>query len=96
MIIPGLMVIKKPLETYLIVRESDGDRELTPVECEKLFAAATEVGPLHEALAKLANEVDASISLMEPLCRREFGNTNYQCIMDRVAEARRLLRRTGL
>jgi hypothetical protein len=91
--IPGLMIVRKPLETYLIVREGHGDRELTAAECERLFAASTEIGPLKQALLKLANEVDGSMGLMEPLCRREFGNTNYQCIMDRVADARRLLAR---
>lgn len=36
MLIKGLKVIKKPSETYLVVRESDGDRELTATECELL------------------------------------------------------------
>jgi len=39
MAIPGLTVVKKPLETYLIVRETDGDRELTAAECDLIVAA---------------------------------------------------------
>jgi hypothetical protein len=40
-LIPGLTLVRKPLETYLIVREEDGDRELTATECEKLYALAS-------------------------------------------------------
>lgn len=43
MLIPGLIIRRKPLETYLIVHEGDDedtwDRELTPEEIEKLWAA---------------------------------------------------------
>lgn len=42
--IPGLTLVRKPLETYLIVREDDGDRELTPLECEQLFNAHAAFG----------------------------------------------------
>lgn len=37
--IVGLTLVTKPLETYLVVREWDGDRELNPAECEKLLGA---------------------------------------------------------
>jgi hypothetical protein len=56
-----------------------------------LLIARGRIQVLEAALLRLANEVDASMHLMEPLCRREFGNTNYQCIMDRVADAKKLL-----
>lgn len=61
-------------------------------EIERLTA---ENERLRAALTHLVNEVGASLPLMEPLCRREFGNTNYQCIMDRVAEARGILEQSG-
>ncbi len=47
------------------------------------------------ALKYLVNEIMGSLPLMEQLCRREFGNTNYQCIMDRAAEAEKLLAETA-
>jgi hypothetical protein len=40
LMIKGLRVVKKPFETYLIVREDDGDRELTAAECEQLERVA--------------------------------------------------------
>lgn len=36
--IPGLTLVKKPLETYIIVREEDGDRELTRAEWDRAFS----------------------------------------------------------
>ena len=38
--IPGLVIVRKPMETYLCVREADGDRELNADECEKLYDLA--------------------------------------------------------
>lgn len=49
---------------------------------------------LRVALRNLANEVLASLPLMEPLARREFGNTNYAILMHRAEEARTLLDQT--
>jgi hypothetical protein len=43
------------------------------------------------ALRYLSNEVLASLPLMEPLCRREFGNTNYNLLIQRAEEARAIL-----
>lgn len=42
--IPGLTIVRKPLETYLCVRGADGDRELTALECELLFNAHAAFG----------------------------------------------------
>lgn len=44
-----------------------------------------------EALAKLANEVLGSLPLMEPLARREFGNSNYNILIQRAEEARAVI-----
>lgn len=46
---------------------------------------------LRTALTKLSNEVLASLPLMEPLARREFGNTNYSILIQRAEEARAVL-----
>lgn len=46
---------------------------------------------IREALGKLANEVLASLPLMEPLARREFGNTNYNILVQQAEDARVLL-----
>jgi len=46
---------------------------------------------LYAALLKLSNEVLGSLPLMGPLCRREFGNTNYAILIQRAEEARKLL-----
>jgi hypothetical protein len=46
---------------------------------------------LETALRGLSNEVLASLPLMEPLCRREFGNTNYNLLIERAEYARKLL-----
>ncbi len=43
------------------------------------------------ALTKLSNEVLGSLPLMEPLARREFGNSNYAILIQRAEEARALL-----
>ena len=48
--IPGLTIVRNPMETYLIVREEDGDRELTATECEKLFALSQDNSSLLKAL----------------------------------------------
>jgi hypothetical protein len=50
---------------------------------------------LQAALARLSNEVLGSLPLMEPLARRELGNTNYSILMQRATEARTLLSETG-
>ena len=46
---------------------------------------------LETALRNLSNEVLGSLPLMEPLARREFGNTNYSLLILRAEEARALL-----
>lgn len=48
---------------------------------------------LKTALARLSNEVLGSLPLMEPLARREFGNSNYAILIQRAEEARNLLAR---
>jgi hypothetical protein len=45
-------------------------------------------------LQHLSNEVLASLPLMEPLCRREFGNTNYHILITTAERARELLKKT--
>lgn len=50
-----------------------------------------ETQELLEALTKLSNEVLGTLPLMEPLARREFGNTNYNIIIQRAEEARALV-----
>ena len=50
---------------------------------------------LRTALACLSNEVLCSLLLMEPLARREFGNSNYAILMQRAHEARSLLEELG-
>jgi hypothetical protein len=57
------------------------------IAANKIESDAKVIAALTAALMRLANEVTASMGLMEPLCRREFGNTNYQCIMDAVSAA---------
>ena len=49
------------------------------------------VEQLRTALAQLSNEVLGSLPLMEPLARREFGNTNYALLIQRAEEAQALL-----
>lgn len=46
---------------------------------------------LLEALTKLSNEVLGSLPLIEPLARREMGNTNYAVLMQRAEEARAIV-----
>lgn len=55
------------------------------------LASIARQNPAADALAKLSNEVLASLPLMEPLARREFGNTNYAILIQRAEEARGLL-----
>jgi len=45
------------------------------------------------ALRYLSNEVLGSLPLMEPLARQEFGNTNYNLLIQRAEEARAALAR---
>ncbi len=59
--------------------------------------------PIHDAmpelisaLRNLSNEVLGSLPLMEPLCRREFGNSNYTILIERATQARELLARLGI
>lgn len=56
----------------------DGRRFRSLVACEAI-------------LERLSNEVLASLPLMEPLARREFGNTNYQILIDTANAARNAL-----
>jgi hypothetical protein len=50
-----------------------------------------EIKRLRAALTKLSNEVLGSLPLMEQLCRHEFGNTNYNILIQRAEEARAIL-----
>lgn len=43
------------------------------------------------ALTKLSNEVLGTLPLIEPLARRELGNTNYNILIQRAVEARALI-----
>lgn len=65
----------------------------TRVMQEKEIRAESEAqcAAMREALARLSNEVLGSMPLMEPLARREFGNTNYELLMRRAEEARAAL-----
>lgn len=45
-------------------------------------------------LGHLANEVLASLPLMEPLARREFGNTNYNILIATAERAREALKQS--
>lgn len=61
-------------------------------EAEKAIAAVMGgAAEMMEALVKLSNEVIGSLPLMEPLARREMGNTNYAILMQRAQEARALV-----
>jgi hypothetical protein len=51
----------------------------------RLIAAAPD---MLQALIKLSNEVLGSLPLMQALCRREFGNSNYNILIQRAEEAR--------
>lgn len=51
---------------------------------EKLLAVA-------RTAQYLANEVMGSLPLMEPLARQQFGNTNYNLLVQRAQEARKAL-----
>lgn len=60
-LIPGLTVVKRPLETYLIVRERDGDRELTRAECGLLLKAAQafdKLQAIHSGLDDALGDLD--------------------------------------
>lgn len=46
---------------------------------------------LRLALIRLSNEVLGIMPLMEPLVRREFGNSNYTILVQRAEEARELI-----
>jgi hypothetical protein len=45
-------------------------------------------------LERLANEVLGSLPLMEPLARREFGNTNYTILIETAERAREALKQS--
>lgn len=63
------------------------------IACEsRALAAEAAAAAMRERLLFLSNEVLGSLSIMEPLVRREIGNTNYACLMQRAEEAREALR----
>lgn len=63
------------------VRALASERDALKEECERMRTAA----------AYLSNEVLGSLPLMEPLARREFGNTNYHLLIQRAEELRAAL-----
>ena len=65
-----------------------GDEQILRAELRKV---ANDRNELAAALTRLSNEVLGSLPLMEPLARREFGNTNYNLIIQRAEEARAAL-----
>lgn len=72
-----------------------GDPPLPPPTREEEEAEAWEYWHqrtlmLEGALFRLSNEVLGSLPLMEELCRREFGNTNYAILIQRAEEGRAL------
>lgn len=66
-----------------------------PCDCLPEADAENDLRALRDALTKLSNEVLASLPLMEPLARREFGNTNYAILIQRAEEARAILAETA-
>lgn len=68
----------------------DGAAEARKIAGEAALDRA-EIRSLRNALTKLSNEVLGSLPLMEPLARREFGNTNYAVLIQRAEEARMVL-----
>lgn len=71
------------------------DRLNTHCRCEEREDASEEIMALRLALTQLSNEVLGSLPLVEPLARREMGNTNYSLMMQRAEEARALLGKSG-
>lgn len=55
---------------------------------EDAVVKAAMASDLFKALVNLSNEVLGSLPLMEEPARREFGNTNYNILIQRAEEAR--------
>ena len=66
-IIQGLIIRRKPLETYLIVHENDCDRELTAAECENLLLAAN----VHDELLAATKTLEHVVKYEIAKCQRE-------------------------
>lgn len=63
-------------------------------QCPETEALANKIAvapEMYEALVKLSNEVMGSLPMMEALARREFGNTNYNILIQRAEEARAII-----
>lgn len=63
-------------------------RNTLALEGQYRAGAVAEATRLRYALARLSNEVRATMSLAEASVREAAGNTNYQCLMDAESEAR--------
>jgi len=81
------LVIHKDTENRVCFMATPGSRsDPKKIEADaRLIAAAPD---LLAALTRLSNEVLGSMPLMEPLARRELGNTNYSILIQRAEEAR--------
>ena len=54
----------------------------------RLIAAAPE---LLDVLDRISGELKGALSLLEPVCRREFGNSNYNILVGLVQEAKAVI-----
>ena len=69
--IKGLTIVEKPFETYLVVRDVDGDRELTAADCRELMEAAKRIEALEAALRQIATleDLPSSLSVARSIAR---------------------------
>jgi hypothetical protein len=82
-------------ELSALIKMFDGEpseKHTLEVNLDDIRKWHAEIERLRTALIKLSNEVRGSLPLLEPLMRREMGNTNYNILMQRAEEARTLIR----
>lgn len=78
-----------------------GPGETTPVSMADALKAHIAQCPEHpmagllKALRSLTNEVSGQYTLAELAIRQELGNTNYQCVVDKLVDARAAIIKAG-
>jgi hypothetical protein len=91
----GLTLVEKPFETYLVIRDADGDRELNGTECRELIKAAARIEALEAALREVIVTMrHAHIFIISREQMHPTGVKLYDELLDKLAvlaHAERLL-----
>lgn len=87
-------------ERPFVIVDGAGDMAALAIQSDQdavdICLAVNSHAALTKALLSLSNEVRGQYTIGEPAIRQALGNTNYQCVIDKLEAARAALVKAGM